>query len=144
MIQIFYIFSLNLRKLRYNHVFKKNRLIFQNLSYFSYLFQYNSISQFNFGVQRRLVAHLVWDQRVEGSNPFTPTILVSLAQSVEHQIVVLRVVGSIPTIHPTIQRSQLNWIEQQTSDLQVEGSIPFGRTTFIFALIAQLDRATPF
>ena len=28
----------------------------------------------NGGVQRSLVAHLVWDQRVRGSNPLTPTI----------------------------------------------------------------------
>ncbi len=27
-----------------------------------------------FGVWRSLVAHLVWDQRVQGSNPCTPTI----------------------------------------------------------------------
>ena len=27
----------------------------------------------NFGVWRSLVAHLVWDQGVQGSNPCTPT-----------------------------------------------------------------------
>ena len=29
--------------------------------------------------------------------------MVDVAQLVEHQVVVLRVVGSIPTIHPIIQ-----------------------------------------
>ena len=29
-----------------------------------------------FGEQRSLVAHLVWDQGVEGSNPFSPTIFL--------------------------------------------------------------------
>jgi hypothetical protein len=29
-----------------------------------------------FGVWRSLVAHLVWDQGVQGSNPCTPTIVL--------------------------------------------------------------------
>ena len=31
-------------------------------------------SKRSYGAWRRLVAHLVWDQGVEGSNPFAPTI----------------------------------------------------------------------
>ena len=33
-----------------------------------------------FGEWRSLVAHLVWDQRVEGSNPFSPTIFMNKAK----------------------------------------------------------------
>ena len=32
--------------------------------------------------------------------------MVNVAQLVEHQVVALRVVGSIPTIHPILRRSQ--------------------------------------
>ena len=35
----------------------------------------------------------------KGSNPFVP-FLVSIAQLVEHQVVVLRVMGSNPLTHP--------------------------------------------
>ncbi len=35
----------------------------------------------------------------KGSNPFVP-FLVSIAQLVEHQVVVLRVMGSNPFTHP--------------------------------------------
>ena len=35
----------------------------------------------------------------KGSNPFVP-FLVSIAQLVEHQVVVLRVMGSNPLVHP--------------------------------------------
>ena len=37
----------------------------------------------------------------KGSNPFVP-FLVSIAQLVEHQVVVLRVMGSIPITHPKL------------------------------------------
>ena len=33
----------------------------------------------NVGVWRRLVAHLLWEQVVGGSNPLTPTILLSVS-----------------------------------------------------------------
>jgi hypothetical protein len=51
----------------------------------------------NFGVWRSLVAHLVWDQGVQGSNPCTPTIFCwGLAQLVEQRVLIPRVTGSNP------------------------------------------------
>ena len=41
-------------------------------------------------------------------------------------------------------RPWLNWIEYRTSDPTVIGSNPIGRTNNQDALLAQLDRATPF
>ena len=82
--------------------------------------------------------------------------MVGVVQLVERQFVVLVVAGSSPVAYPindrlfeTIPKKKkrlwLNWIEHQTSDLRVRGSSPLRRTIkFIYALIAQLDRASPF
>ena len=90
--------------------------------------------------------------------------MVGVVQLVERQFVVLVVAGSSPVAHPIdnywvttlfnrMKRLWLNWIEHQTSDLRVRGSSPLRRTInrsvllfiIIFrALIAQLDRASPF
>ena len=88
--------------------------------------------------------------------------MVGVVQLVERQFVVLVVAGSSPVAHPIgnylgnhpmTMRLWLNWIEHQTSDLRVRGSSPLRRTInmlvilfiIIFcALIAQLDRASPF
>lgn len=77
------------------------------------------------------LAHLVWDQRAEGSNPFTPTIcqMVSVAQSVRASDCGPEGRGFDSHHSPHFGRSQLNWIERQTSDLQVMGSTPIGRAT---------------
>ena len=50
------------------------------------------------GDWRSLVAHLVWDQRVAGSNPASPTINGDIAQMGEHLICIQGVRGSIPRI----------------------------------------------
>ena len=57
------------------------------------------------GVWRSQVAHLLGGQRVAGSKPAIPTNfpMVDVAQPEEHRVVTAGVVGSCPTVHPTIQ-----------------------------------------
>ena len=49
-----------------------------------------------YGVWRSLVAHLLWEQRVQGSNPCTPTNNGGLAQLGERLLCKQNVIGSIP------------------------------------------------
>ena len=62
------------------------------------------IQFFYSGVWRSLVARLIWDQEVAGSNPVTPSLLKNLwwvwRSWLARQIVALEVVGSNPTTHP--------------------------------------------
>jgi len=89
-----------------------------------------------------LVAHLLWEQRVAGSNPASPTKIqnAGVAQSVEQLTCNEKVEGSIPfsgttsyiannldlkynDLHPTVAQG----IEQQPSKLWVARSIRAGR-----------------
>ena len=53
----------------------------------------------NNGKWRSLVAHLLWEQGVAGSNPVFPT-MVAVAQLAEHSDVARAVVGSSPIGYP--------------------------------------------
>ena len=82
----------------------------------------------SFGVWRSLVAHLVWDQGVQGSNPCTPTIFndhlasqVSLL-SKSSEAILFVLCGCLAS-------------DQIAAKLQ---------TTDFYLSVAQLDRATAF
>ena len=81
---------------------------------------------FHFGVQRSLVARLLWEQNVGGSNPSTPTIFIVLGNAY--------FLFSEPCVFRTIcfqnslfKRPQLSWIEHPPSKRVVAGSNPAGR-----------------
>jgi hypothetical protein len=56
------------------------------------------------GVWRSLVAHLVWDQRVVGSSPTTPTNIVFNYGVVGDHDMITSVLGSIPKRLPKFGR----------------------------------------
>ena len=100
-----------------------------------------------FGVQRSLVAHLVWDQGVEGSSPFTPTMLFKNFL-INLQLLLVGIAqlvrasgcgsegrrfdpGYLP--HSRLYKfmkmlPQLSWIEQRPSKAQVTRSNRVGST----------------
>src|SRR5665647_3229093 len=104
------------------------------------------------GTWRSLVAHLLWEQGVGGSNPPVPTstsLWAGVAQLVEHQPSKLRVAGSRPVSRSIVRLlgggtaagaraaggnhgpgPLARRVEAGTSYLQVAGSNPAGRATY--------------
>ena len=96
------------------------------------------IQAFVNGMQHNLAVHLVWDQRVAGSNPVIPTIVCGvIAQLGEHLPCTQGVRGSIPlgsTIFLFFVAEQLSWLEHPVHTRQVVGSSPISATIYIWTL----------
>src|SRR3982750_280291 len=74
------------------------------------------------GVWRSLVAHLLWEQGVGGSNPLTPTIFCGLRRRSGEEKT-----GTVPVFESRFRYAPVaQWIEHRPSKPVVAGSNPAG------------------